>query len=160
MKSKKITKQRLGEGIVNMIHAKESGQKFKPGRKDGGIATKPVVPVDKTKPEAVVLKECISWLKRHRVGAKRMNVTAIDMDGHGTRRYGIKGAGDILCVYAGLYIEVEAKRGKGGVWSQNQQDHCHWVRDHGGTYLIVHGVEELEFFLSPLLKFERHQDGL
>ncbi len=141
-----------------MIHAKETGEKFKLPRRDGGIVTKPVIPVDKTKSEAVVLRECISWLKRHRVGAKRMNVTAVDIDGRGVRRYGIEGAGDILCVYAGMYIEVECKRGKGGVWSQNQQKHCKWVREYGGTYFIIHGVEELEFFLLPLLKFERVQD--
>ena len=84
MKSKKQTKQRLGEGIVGMIHAKKTGEKFKPGRKDGGIATKPVVPVDKTKSEAVVLKECISWLRRRQIICDRMNVGAgqIGMSGN------------------------------------------------------------------------------
>lgn len=154
----KNKKQQLGEGVVKMIHAKKTGEKFKPSRKDGGIRTVPVVSCPDI-PEAQVLKECISRLRRHRVGALRMNNGMFDT-GHGYRQYGIKGAGDILCVYAGLYIEVEVKRGRGGVLSLNQQKHRDWVRDHGGEYIIAHGWKELEHFLLPILKFERHQDGL
>lgn len=146
----KNKKQQLGKGIVKMLHAKEAGVPFKPGRKDGGIATKPVVPCPDI-PEAQVLKECISWLRRHRVGALRMNNGMFDT-GHGYRQYGIKGAGDILCVYAGLYIEVEVKRGRGGVLSLNQQKHREWVRDHGGIYLIVHGAVELELFMLSIIR--------
>ncbi len=155
----KNKKQQLGAGVVKMVHAKEAGIPFKPGRKDGGIRTVPVVPCPDIS-EAEVLKACISWLKRHRVGAKRMNVTAIDIDGKGVRPYGIPGSGDILCVYAGLYIEIEVKRGRGGVLSLNQQKHRDWVRDHGGEYIIAHGIPELEHFLLPILKFERHQDNV
>ena len=147
----KNKKQQLGQGVVNMIHAKKAGVPYKPGRKDGGIPTKPKVPCP-DKPEKVVLQECISWLKRHRVGAKRMNVTAIDIDGKGVRPYGIPGCGDILCVYAGLYIEVEVKRGRGGVLSLNQQKHRDWVLDHGGKYFIVHGLPELEYWMEPILE--------
>lgn len=134
-----------------MLHAKEKGVPFKSGRKDGGTPTKPVVPCPDIS-EKEVLKGCISWLKRHHVGAKRMNVTAIDIDGKGVRPYGIPGSGDILCVYAGLYIEVECKRGRGGVLSLNQQKHRDWVRDHGGKYIIVHGISELEYFILPIIK--------
>ena len=143
---------------MKMIHAKEQGLPYKPGRKDGGIPTKPVVPCP-DKPEAEILKECISWLKRHRVGCKRMNNGMFDT-GHGYRQYGIKGAGDILCVYTGMYIEIECKKGKGGVLSLNQQKHRDWVRSYGGEYIVAHGVEELKHFLLPILKFESHQDGL
>ena len=154
----KNKKQQLGEGVVKMICAKEAGEKFKPGRKDGGIPTKPVVPCPDI-PEREVLKGCISWLRRHRVGALRMNNGMFDT-GHGYRQYGIKGAGDILCVCRGQYIEVECKRGKGGVLSMNQQKHRAWVELHGGKYIIVHDVEELEHFLLPILKFERYQDNV
>ncbi len=147
----KNKKQQLGKGIVDMIHAKEKGLSYKPGRKDGGMTTKPIVPCP-DKPEKVVLQECISWLKCHRVGAKRMNVTAIDIDGKGVRPYGIPGCGDILCVYAGMYIEVEVKRGRGGVLSLNQQKHRAWVELHGGKYIIVHGVEELEHLMLSIIR--------
>lgn len=155
-KSKKQTTQRLGAGIVDMIHAKKEGLPYKPGRKDGGMVTKPVVFVDKTKSEAMVLKECLTWLRSHQVGAKRMNVGSFDT-GHGYRQFGIKGAGDIICVFAGLYIEIECKRGKGGVLSLNQQKHSLWVNLHAGSYFVVHGVEELEHFLVPIIK--RHTPG-
>ncbi|KKN64866.1 hypothetical protein LCGC14_0487000 [marine sediment metagenome] len=145
MKSKKITKQRLGEGIVNMIHAKESGQKFKPGRKDGGIATKPIVPVDKTKSEAMVLKECLSWLRRRGVICDRMNVGAGQIGISGFRTYGIKGAGDIIGLTRhGIHFEIEVKRGKGGVLSLNQQKRKEKIMGSKGIYVVIHGVEELE----------------
>lgn len=151
-RSKKQTKQRLGKGIVDMIHAKNAGIPYKPGRRDGGIRTKPVVPCEDL-PEADVLKECISWLKKNRVGVKRMNVGAGDMTGRGDyRRYGIKGAADLLCIYKGLHISVECKRGRGGVLSLNQQEHRDWVQRYGGEYIIAHGSEELEFFMSPILR--------
>ncbi len=147
----KNKKQQLGTGIVKMIRAKKAGIPYKPGRKDGGIATKPVVPCPDIL-EAEVLKECISWLKRHRVGVQRMNVTAIDIDGAGIRQYGIKGAGDLLCAYRGQYIEVECKRGRGGVLSLDQQKHRDWVHLYDSIYLIIHGVPELEYFMLPIIK--------
>ena len=151
MKNKKITKQKLGKGIVDMIYAKNAGVEYKPGRKDGGMTTKPVVPCEDL-PEAEVLKACISWLKRHRVGVKRMNVTAVDLDGQGIRRYGIKGAADLTCIYKGLRIEIECKKGKGGILSENQQDFRDWVLQFGGVYMVVHGVPELEFFMLSILR--------
>ena len=149
--SKKQTIEQLGKGIIDMIHAKNAGVEYKPGRKDGGIPTKPVVPC-KDLLEADVLQECISWLKRHRVGVKRMNVTAVNLDGGGIRPYGIKGAGDLHCIYKGMHIDIECKRGKGGVLSLNQQKHRNWVLRYEGIYIIVHGVEELEFFMLPILR--------
>ncbi len=151
MRSKKQIKQQLGKGIVDMIHAKQAGVKFKPGRRDGGIPTKPVVPCADLL-EAEVLKNCISWLKRHRVGVKRMNVTAVDLNGGGVRPYGIKGAGDLHCIYKGIHIDVECKRGKGGVLSLNQQKHRDWVEQYEGVYLVVHGIEELEFFMLSIIQ--------
>ena len=151
MKKKKITKQEIGNRIVDMIHAKKAGLPYKPGRKDGGIPTKPVVPCEDL-PEADVLKDCISWLRLRRVGALRMNVTTMDLDGAGYRQYGIKGAGDILCVYKGMFIEIECKKGKGGILSKNQQKHRKWVERHEGVYLVVHGIPELEFFMLSIIQ--------
>ncbi len=150
--AKKKTKQQLGKGIVNMIHAKNAGVPYKPGRKDGGMTTKPVVPCEDL-PEAEVLKRGISWLKKHRVGVKRMNVGAGDIRGRGDyRQYGIKGASDVLCVYKGLMIAIEFKKGKGGVLSENQQDFRDWVQRFDGVYLIIHGEPELEFFMLSILR--------
>jgi hypothetical protein len=140
---------KLGAGIAKMVRAKRLGIPHKPGRKDGGIPTKPAVPCKDVK-EAVVLEECMSWLIRHRCGAWRMNVTAADLDGGGIRQFGIKGAGDILACYNGRYIEIECKRGRGGILSTNQQRHREQVLRYGGLYLVIHGVEELEFFMEKV----------
>lgn len=150
--TKKITKQQLGKGIVDMIHAKQAGKDYKPGRKDGGVQTKPVVPcIDQC--EADVTKDCITWLKKHRVGVKRMNVGAGDITGRGDfRSYGIKGASDVLCIYKGLIIAIEFKKGKGGVLSKNQQKFRDWVEQFEGVYLVIHGVPELEFFMPSILQ--------
>ncbi len=148
----KHTKQQLGKGIVAMIHAKQAGLPYKPGRKDGGIPTKPVVPC-KEQSEADVTTECVTWLKKHRVGVKRMNVGAGDITGRGDfRTYGIKGASDVLCIYHGLLIAIEFKKGKGGVLNKNQQDFREWVERFEGIYIIVHGVPELEFFMLSILQ--------
>jgi len=140
----KNKKQQLGKGIVDMIHAKKAGVKFRPGRKDGGIPTKPVVPCPDI-PEAQVLKECISWLRRRRIVCDRMNVGAGHIGVSGFRTYGIKGAGDIIGLTRhGIHFEIEAKRGRGGVLSLNQQRRKEKIESSKGIYLIIHGVEELE----------------
>ena len=143
---KKHTKQDFGKFTADMIKAKQDGVKFKPGRKDGSIATKPFIN-GRDLPEADVLKACISWLKIRCIGAKRINNGAGDFGG-GFRYYGIKGAGDILCCHGGQYIEVECKAGRGGRLSKTQQKHRDWVEFHGGFYFVVHGVGELEHFFN------------
>ena len=148
----KHTKEQLGKGIVDMIHAKQMGEEYKPGRKGGGIPTKPVVPC-KDQSEADVTTECVSWLKRHRVGVKRMNVGAGDITGRGDfRSYGIKGASDVICIYKGLIIAIEFKKGKGGLLNENQQNFRDWVHRYEGVYLVIHGEPELEFFMPSILQ--------
>ncbi len=143
----KNKKQQLGAGIVKMIHAKEAGVPFKPGRKDGGIPTKPVVPCPDIS-EAEVLKECLSWFRRRRIMCDRMNVGAGQLGMSGFRTYGIKGAGDILgLTQRGIHFEIEVKRGKGGVWSVAQQNRKEKIEaTDEGIYLIVHGMVELEYY--------------
>ena len=112
-------------------------------RKDGGLPTKPTVPVCDFS-EAVVLQDCMGWLSVHGFIADRMNVGKGDFGG-GFRTYGIIGAGDIIVIAPdGRHIEVECKAGKGGVWSTNQQKRCRRIRRNNAVYVIVHGVSELE----------------
>ncbi len=141
----KNKKRQLGEGVVKMIRAKEAGVPFKPGRKDGGIPTKPVVPCP-DKLEAVVLRECMSWLRRRRIVCDRMNVGAGQMGTSGFRTYGIKGAGDIIGLTRhGIHFEIEVKRGKGGIWSPGQYKRREKITASGGIYLLIHGVVELVY---------------
>ena len=141
----KNKKQQLGEGVVKMIHAKEAGEKFKPGRKDGGIPTKPLVPCPDVL-ENTVLKEVLSWLRRRRIVCDRMNVGAGQIGISGFRTYGIKGAGDIIgLTRQGIHFEIEVKRGRGGTWSPGQYKRREKIVDNGGIYLLIHGVVELEY---------------
>lgn len=120
------------------------------GAKDGSIPTHPVVPVGEVKTESVVLGECLSWLKRHRVFCNRHDCGAGNF-GAGYATYGIRGSGDIhgiLRHHGGKHFEIECKKGAGGRLSKKQQERMKDVRDNKGLYFVVHGVEELEHFLG------------
>jgi hypothetical protein len=72
--------------------------------------------------------------------------------GPGQARYGIKGAGDIIGVLStGRHFEVEVKKGKGGRLSKDQQKRMDGVHYAGGYYFVVHGIEELEFYMRGLI---------
>jgi len=65
--------------------------------------------------------------------------------------YGIIGSGDIIgCTRSGRHFEIECKKGAGGRQSQEQQDRQREVCAHGGIYLVVHDVIELEHLLEGL----------
>jgi len=72
--------------------------------------------------------------------------------GAGQAVYGIKHAGDIIGILPnGVHFEIETKRGKGGKLSKGQQERMADVRATGGVYLVVHGVNELEFLMKGLI---------
>ena len=113
-------------------------------QKDGSLPTKSIVRVVEL-PETDVLRECLDWLRICGFIADRMNTGAGDLGG-GFRRYGIIGAGDILVIAPdGKHIEIECKAGKGGTWSISQQKRCWKIRKNNAVYMVVHGVEELEY---------------
>lgn len=141
---------RLGEGI---LHIRDHGyDKRLPGRKDGGIQTKPLVPCPDVL-EAEVLKAVMTWLKRNRILCDRNNVGSGDLDNRGAiHSYGIKDGGDIIgCLPNGLHLEIEVKRGRGSVLSLGQQQRRDKVRKNKGVYLVVHGVPELELLMKELI---------
>jgi hypothetical protein len=111
-------------------------------RRDGSLPTKPQVATQVT--EADVLKGCLAYLRRKGCLADRLN-NGTFCTGGAWHRYGIVGAGDIVAIGpGGLHIEVECKSGKGGSWRVEQQRRADRVRRHGGRYVVVHSVEELE----------------
>ena len=119
------------------------------GAKDGSIPTHPVVPVDETKSEADVLKDCTAWLKHHGIMCDRNNVGAGVMGASGFHSYGIKDGGDIIGWFPnGIHFEVECKRGAGGRLSKGQQKRIRDVRDGNCYYFIVHGAEELKYYFE------------
>ena len=131
--------------------AMRAGKKVKrSGAKDGSIPTHPKVEVDTSKPESVVLAECLSWLKRHRVFCNRHDCGAGNF-GAGFASYGIKGSGDvhgILKRFGGKHFEIECKKGAGGKLSKSQQKRQRDVIANKGLYFVVHGEKELEYFMG------------
>lgn len=122
------------------------------GRKDGGIATHPVVPCADYL-EADVADQCNRWLSSERIMWDRNNTGVGDIDGSGRKfTYGIKGGGDIIgCTPSGRHLEIEYKRGKGGVLSRDQQKRQKECARVNAIYLIVHGLPELKHFMKGLL---------
>jgi hypothetical protein len=118
---------------------------------DGSIPTTPCVSVVE-QPEAAVLEECLDWLKRNRIWVRRMNVGKGTLGRTGFFTYGIIGSADITGLLRnGRRLEIETKAGKGGRLSVDQQRFRQDIIDNNGVYLIVHGVEELEFLMKGVL---------
>lgn len=119
---------------------------------DGSIPTTPCVVVP-NKPESQVLEECLDWLTRNRIWARRMNVGKGTLGRTGFYTYGIVGSADITGILrgSGRRLEIECKAGKGGRLSLDQQRFRQDIIDNNGIYLIVHGVKELEFLIWGVL---------
>lgn len=148
---KKQTKKQKFNDLANAVGQIRRGEPVRRiGAKDGSIPTHSVVPVNPKLLEAEVLSDCIRWLRRHYIFYNRHDVGAGDIAGMGYATYGIKFAGDIIGILKpnGKHFEIECKRGSGGRLSVGQQKRVRDVRDNGGLYFVVHGVEELEHYLG------------
>lgn len=150
---KKRTKAEQFADFADAMKAINQGQPpRRHGAKDGSIPTHPVVPVPEQR-EAYVVITCLAWLKRHRIFCTRHDVGGGYL-GTGTAyaTYGIKGAGDIIGLLRnGRHFEIECKAGKGGRLSKGQQKRMHNIRDNNGIYLVVHGCEELAYFMRTYI---------
>ncbi len=159
--AKKQTKSQKCKDLFDAFKCLQGGEKpRRSGTKDGSIPTHPIVEVDKTKTEATVLIDCMIWLKEHDVLCNRNNVGAGQMGTSGYYSYGIKNAGDIHGVlrnHNGRHLEIEVKRGKGGRLSLGQQKRMKEMQENNGIYLIVHGVEELEYYMIKKIKFGEYK---
>ncbi len=151
-KMKRQTKQQKFNDLYDTFKQVCNGEKVRRiGAKDGSIATHPVVPVDSIKYEAEVLADCLAWLKKHHVMHNRHDCGSGDIAGAGMATYGIRSSGDIhgmLRHHGGKHFEIETKRGKGGRLSKGQQKRMRDVRDNDGLYFVVHGVEELIYYME------------
>jgi len=148
---KKQTKAQKFNDLANAVRQIRKGEPVKRiGAKDGSIVTHPVVTVPDFS-ESVVLAECLTWLRKHRIFCNRMNVGAGEMGTSGFHTYGIPGAGDIIGMlrnYNGKHFEIECKKGSGGRLSLSQQRRMKKVRENGGLYFVVHGAEELAYYMK------------
>ena len=144
---KKKTKKELKADFFK-AYQKTKGVKVAPKTR----RTKPFLDIDLTKPEADVLKECLTWLKRKNIFVNRMNVGSGCLGQSGFRTYGIAGAGDILgLLQNGRHLEVECKEGKGGVLSAKQIKREADIKKNNGIYIVVHSVAELEYYLGDVI---------
>ena len=138
--------------LANAVNQINNGEKVRRiGARDGSIATHPVVAVDPSKYEADVLKECLDWLKQHHVMHNRHDCGSGDMSGAGMATYGIRSSGDIhgmLRHHSGKHFEIETKRGSGGRLSKGQQKRKRDVEYNNGLYFVVHGINELIFYMG------------
>lgn len=148
---KRQTKQQKLADTYAWYNCQKNGQPVTRGAaKDGSILTHPVVPCPDL-PESEVLRQCLLWLKKHRVFCNRHEVGAGNISGAGYATYGIKGGGDIIGLLHGTHFEVECKAGKGGRLSKEQQKRKDDIISNGGIYFIVHGIPELEYYFKGLV---------
>jgi len=147
---KKRTKEDIYRDYADAINNIRQGKSPRRSqRKDGSISTKPVVEVEQ-KPEAEVLADCVKFCKRNGIVVDRHDVGAGDF-GHGYATYGIVGAGDLIGFFSnGKHLEIECKKGKGGRLSKAQQKRMKKLVRNNCYYFIVHGVEELEYFINEV----------
>ena len=150
---KRRTKTAMHEGSFRVWKAVREGREPVVANKDDSVSTKPIVNVPLLL-EADVLSNCLSWLRGRRVMADRLNNGAgILADTGMYATYGIVGGGDIIAILpGGIHCEIECKAGRGGRLSVEQQKRRERVLAAGGKYFVVHGIAELEIFISPYLE--------
>lgn len=143
---------KIGDCFTAFKCIKEGKPINRDGAKDGSVATHSVVPVSDL-PEADVKEVCLKWLKHRGVFCAGHDCGSGDF-GFGYATYGIKASGDIhgmLKYHGGKHFELELKKGTGGRQSKGQQKRMRNVRANNGLYFIVHGVEELEYYMGELV---------
>ncbi len=149
---KRQTKADKFRDLANAVNQINNGEKVRRiGAKDGSIATHSVVAVDPTKPEKAVLAECLSWLQRQHMMRNRHDAGTFQNNRGQWAAYGIRGSGDIhgmLRHHGGKHFEIECKRGKGGQLSKDQQIRKRDVEYNDGLYFVVHGINELIFYMG------------
>lgn len=114
-------------------------------RADGSMRTKPTVLGNPNAIEAQVMAEVEAWLGRNGCTMDRLNNGAGYINNsHNYCTYGILGGGDWVGMLPnGRHLEVECKKGSGGVLSRNQVARMNRVHRGNGVYVVVHGAEEL-----------------
>lgn len=147
----KKTKSKTFSRIATAYHQLKAGGRPRVAG-DGSIPTTPCVTVPNLR-ESRVLEDCLDWLKRNRIWARRMNVGKGTLGRTGFFTYGIVGSADITGILrnGGQRLEIECKAGKGGRLSLDQQKFRQDIIENNGVYLIVHGVSELEFLMKGVL---------
>ena len=151
-KMKRQTRKQKFNDLANAIGQINRGDKVKRiGAKDGSIQTHAVVHIANPQLERIVLIQCLEWLHGHHIFCQCHDAGTFQNERGQWGCYGIINSGDIhgmLKRHGGKHFEIETKRGSGGRQSKGQQDRMKDVRDNGGLYFVVHGVEELIYYFE------------
>lgn len=151
---KRRTKSQKCKDLYDAFRCLREGKPVKrEGTKDGSIPTHPVVPCPDVL-EYQVKRGCLSWLRRHNIFCDGHDAGTLQNSQGDWGAYGIKGSGDIhgmLRNHGGKHFEIECKRGGGGRLSLEQQKRMRDVIGNNGLYFVVHGVEELEYYMGDLV---------
>ena len=131
----------LGELIHRMRKAKAEG-------KDPFDIIPPVPIAPKTRrprqhQETDLIRECLRWCVAHGIFAWRNNSGTL-WSGNRPISYGLPGSGDILgCLSDGRFLAVECKSST-GKQSDAQKRFQEKIEAHGGLYLLIWSLQELE----------------
>lgn len=149
---KKQSKQQKMNDLFDAYKCIREGKPVeRSGSKDGSIPTHPVVPVLPL-PEKDVVKNCISWLRKRHIFCNRHDSGTFQNIRGQWGSYGIRNSGDIHGILrTGIHFEIEAKKGKGGRLTLGQQKRMREVQENKGVYLVIHGIEELEYYGKLLI---------
>jgi len=143
---KQRTKFQKYNDLYDAFKCAQQGIPLKRSRaKDGSISTRPIVEVEPV-PEREVLIRCLAWLKKRRILCWRHDCGTFKNERGKWGTYGMKYAGDIIGLLPdGCHFEIETKSGKGGRLSEGQQKRMRDIIQRNGVYLVIHGVDELEY---------------
>lgn len=93
--------------------------------------------------ETQLVVQLLEYLTYKGIYAYRQNTGAMETKSGGFIRFGTPGASDIVVIYKGKYIAIEAKVKK-GKQSENQKMFERNVVNAGGIYLLVYSLEDLQ----------------
>lgn len=109
--------------------------------------------------ETAIVKACLQFLQAKGVYCWRNNTTGIyNKKSGGYFFHGLSGVSDILgiipqkcpCALQGVFLAVEVKSAKGKV-SEAQDAFLKQINERGGFGIVVHSVEELDYFMKDLI---------
>lgn len=109
----------------------------------------------KGKPEAEVLKECLSVLRELGIFCWRQNTGAFKTQNGGFFRSSMAGVSDIIGLLpTGRFFCVECKREKGGVVSEAQKTFLERVDSNNGIAIVCNDAEKLREILMETMREE------
>lgn len=152
MKRRQTKSQKIKDYFDAFKCIQEDRKVKRQGAKDGSIPTYPVVDIPIIKSEKFITADCLAWLRKRGILCNRHDAGTFQNIRGQWGSYGIIGAGDIIgLLKTGQHFELEIKKGNGGRLSLVQQTRMGQIRENNGIFLIIHGIQELEYYFKGLI---------